>query len=97
MAKSYNRHMGTFIKNARNLGELTASELESVGYSSLEEIQRAGWGEVFEKWVAHYPERINLNAATALIGAIEGVDWREVPELLKAEAREFIKEIKSSF
>ena len=84
----------TPIKDGRNLGELTASELESIGYSSLEDLISVGWEEVFEKWTAHYPERVNLNAVTALIGAIEDIDWREVPEGLKADAREFIKDMK---
>lgn len=82
------------LENARNLGTLTARELNRAGIHSLEELRSLGWEEAFARWVEHSPERLNLNAATALIGAIEDVDWREVRAEDKARARKLISALK---
>ena len=86
----------TPIEEAKNLGPISGAELRSVGIETLEQLQELGWEEVFERWVEAYPERINLNAATALIGAIEGCDWRQVPVSLKAEAKGLINSYRKS-
>lgn len=81
----------TPIEQARNLGPTSGAELRSVGIESLEQLIDIGWEEAFEKWVIAYPERVNLNAATALIGAVENCDWREVPASLKSEAKVLVR------
>ena len=88
--------MKTPINKARNLGPLTEAELNSVGINSLEEIIELGWEETFLKLVEIYPERINLNMATALIGAVEDCDWRKVPGPLKSEAKKLINVLKKT-
>ncbi|MCB0355684.1 MAG: TfoX/Sxy family DNA transformation protein [Bdellovibrionales bacterium] len=85
---------GTPIKEARNLGPNSEVELKSIGINSLEEIIETGWEEVFLKLIEHYPHRLNLNMATALIGAIENCSWREIPNPLKQQAKFLIAKIK---
>ncbi|HYE25027.1 MAG TPA: TfoX/Sxy family DNA transformation protein [Clostridia bacterium] len=84
----------TPIEKARNLGPVCAAEFATIGIHSLEQIVELGWEEVMVRWVQAYPERANLNAATALIGAIEDVDWRKVRPSDKAAARQLISELK---
>lgn len=86
--------MSTLLRNARNLGPASEAELNSIGYSSLEQLIDDGWEEVFIRLVELHPHRLNLNMATALIGAIENCDWRDVPAPLKAEAKTLIQRIK---
>ncbi|MCB0366937.1 MAG: TfoX/Sxy family DNA transformation protein [Bdellovibrionaceae bacterium] len=85
----------TPIADARNLGPVTADELASIGILSLEEMIDMGWEEVCIRYVEAYPERLNLNAFTAIIGAIENQDWRKVDSATKIEAKLLIKKIKS--
>lgn len=82
------------LAQARNLGRLTARELNRAGIHSLEELRSLGWEEAFARWVEHYPERLNLNAAAALIGAIEDVDWRKIRAEEKARARKLLAALK---
>lgn len=84
----------TPIDKARNLGPVCAAEFATVGIHSLEQVIELGWEQVFVRWAQAYPERVNLNAAAALIGAIEDVDWRKVRPSDKAAARRLISELK---
>ena len=84
----------TPIENARNLGPLTASELESIGISTLEQLRDLGWETVCIRYAEAYPERLNLNAFTSVIGAIEDRDWRAINSDSKARARELIRRLK---
>ena len=78
------------IKDCKNLGPTTEAELNSIDIMSHADLVSLGWEEVLERWCMAYPERINLNAATALIGAIEDIHWQQVPYELKADAKEFL-------
>jgi len=80
----------TSIEKARNLGPVSAAEFRTLGIFSLEQIREMGWQEAFALWVEAYPERLNLNAAAALIGAVEDVDWRKIPPNEKAAARRLL-------
>ena len=79
------------IEEARNLGPTSGAELRSVGIDTLGKLLKLGWEEVFDRWVSAYPNRLNLNALTALIGAVEDCDWRQIPTPLKYEAKVFLK------
>lgn len=82
------------IKDAKNLGPVSAAEMESMGVIYLDQIEEQGWEEFCVRYVELYPHRLNLNAFTAIIGAIEGQDWRRVDPGLKAEAKALIQRIK---
>ncbi len=84
----------TPVEAARNIGPICGSELRAVGISTVGELRRLGWEEAFARWVRRFPERLNQNAARALIGAVEDCDWREVPESMRAEARTLIRSLK---
>jgi hypothetical protein len=58
----------TPIEQARNIGPLGASELRSIGNETVEDLRSVGWQEAFVQLFEAYPERLELNAATALIG-----------------------------
>lgn len=77
-----------------NLGPKTTEEMASIGIKSLVQIRRIGWEKAFRKLIAKYPERLNLNMASALIGAELGMDWRVIPRQHKEDAKALIKALK---
>ena len=83
------------IEKARNLGPVSASEMEALDIYYLDQIVEIGWEEFCVQYVELYPHRLNLNAFTAIIGAIENQDWRKVDPHLKNQARTLIRAIKS--
>ena len=82
------------IEKALNIGPICSAELSSIGIDTVEKLQDLGWEEVFLRWIEAYPERINLNAATGLIGAEEEIDWRSVTPLKKAKARALVERLR---
>lgn len=80
----------TPISGARNLGTLTAGELNSIGIKSLEQMRELGWQEVCFRYSEAFPKRLNLNAFSAIIGAINNQDWRAIDPKLKEEARKMV-------
>lgn len=87
-------HSNNDIENAKNLGPVSGSEMKSVGINTVSELKSLGWEEAFVRVTELYPERLNLNFATSLIGAIEGQDWREVDSSQKEAARTLIRKLK---
>lgn len=83
------------IAKARNLGPISASEMEAMGILFLDQIEEMGWEDFCIRYVELYPHRLNLNAFTAIIGAIEDQDWRSIDSYLKAEAKMLLRRIKS--
>lgn len=83
------------IENARNLGPVTASEMQTLGVNYLDQIEEMGWAEFCIKYVELFPHRLNLNAFSAIIGALEDQDWRKIDSNLKIEAKQLIKKIKT--
>jgi hypothetical protein len=78
----------------RNLGTITLAELQTLGLRSREDLASLGWQEVCALWVEAFPKRANLNAFTAVIGAIDDVDWRHIDPLKKEEARRLVKQLR---
>lgn len=85
----------TPIEHARNLGPVSASEMEVLGIYYLDQIEKIGWEDFCIQYVEMFPHRLNLNAFAAIIGAIEDVDWRKVDPDLKFQAKKLIHQIKS--
>ena len=85
--------MPTAIQQARNIGPTSAAELITAGIHTREQLIEIGWEEALIRLVRLHPHRLNLNMACALIGAVEDVDWRAVPQSEKARARELIREL----
>ncbi len=87
----------TPIRQARNIGKVSSEELKSIGISTLGQLRSKGWEVVFEQLVQAYPNRLNLNMATSLIGAVEDFDWKRIPKDLKHDAKLLIRDIKARF
>ena len=83
------------IEKARNLGPVSADEMEALGIRYLDQIVEIGWEDFCIQYVEMFPHRLNLNAFTAIIGAIEDQDWRRVDPDLKVQAKRLIQRIKS--
>ena len=82
------------ISDARNLGPVSASEMEAMGIYYLDQIIEMGWENFCIQYVELFPNRLNLNAFAAIIGAIEDQDWRKIDPQFKAQARSLIRQIK---
>lgn len=73
-------------KEIQNLGPTSQAWLAKVGVYSLEDIQSVGAETVYQMLVivGHPP---NKNLLYALIGAEEGMDWKEVAVFMKKAER----------
>lgn len=83
------------IEKARNLGPVSAAEMEALDVFYLDQIIEVDWEEFCIQYSEMYPHRLNLNAFAAIIGAIENVDWRKIDPVLKQQAKRLISQIKS--
>ena len=82
------------IEDAKNLGPVSAAEMQALGVEYLDQIEEMGWEEFCIRYVELFPSRLNLNAFTAIIGALHDQDWRSVDPGLKSEAKQLIARIK---
>lgn len=83
------------ISEARNLGPVCAPELRAAGFETVESMVEAGWEEVCLQWAGLFPARINVNAFAAVIGAIDGVDWRAIDPAKKERARRLASRLRA--
>ena len=84
------------LEKARNLGPVSAAELESIGIRTLAQMRQYGWEEVCVRWAEAFPARINLNAFISVIGAIDDVDWRRVDPELRRQAQSLARRLKAA-
>lgn len=75
------------VDSLRNIGPKTAEKLASVDILTAGDLKKAGAAETYARLKSLYPDRIKLNTLWVLQGAIVGVDWREVPPVLRVELR----------
>ena len=80
----------------KNLGPVSRKELHLIGIHSLADIQKLGWEEVCIRWAGRFPQRINLNAFTSIIGAELDCDWRNVPPALRRRAEALASRLKAA-
>ncbi|MDD9952137.1 MAG: TfoX/Sxy family DNA transformation protein [Zetaproteobacteria bacterium] len=85
----------TKIAAARNLGPVTAAEMETFGITHLEQIEEMGWEVFMERYVRHFPQRLHLTAFLAVIGALHDQDWRQVDVSEKKRAQKMILALKA--
>jgi hypothetical protein len=76
------------------MGPITASELASVGITTVERLVAMGWEEALVRWVEAYPERLNVNAAAGLLAAEIGVSWLKLTAAEKALAHAKVEGIR---
>lgn len=69
----------TSLRQARNLGPVSAEALVAAGVRSLEELCAIGWEEAWDRLASRFPSYSHLNMGRALAGAVLNCDWRELP------------------
>ena len=70
----------------RNLGGKSEQWLNEIGVFSRDDLERLGSVEVYRLLKQRgYP--VSLNLVWAIEGALADMDWRELPETLKASLR----------
>ncbi len=76
--------MSTPLISLQNIGKKTEKHLNEIGVYSLEDLEKLGALNAWKKIRSNYPNKdVCVCALYALIGAIEGVCWYELPEDLK--------------
>jgi hypothetical protein len=85
------------IETGFNIGPITATELRSFGVDTLERLQNLGWEDVYERWVAEYPERIHTMAAYALYGAEFEINCLSLTEEQKRRVKAVVKRLKAEY
>lgn len=84
------------IEKAFNIGPICGAELRSLGIETKEKLCELGWEQVFDLWVAHYPERIHAMACYALIGAVEEMNCNLLPEDLRRAAKRHVADARKN-
>lgn len=87
----------TPIEAGKNLGDVSGMELRSVGIDTVEKLRSIGWEKALEKLSLNYPQRLTLNMALSLMGAIEDQKRQKLDSHQRAEAKSFLREILSQF
>lgn len=72
------------LSDLKGFGKKTEEILPKVGISTVEEFMAADPFEVYKQLKESVPG-ISLNALYAMIGAQEGVDWREIAKTRRTE------------
>ncbi len=76
--------MTTSLISLQNIGKKTEKYLNEIGIFSRENLETVGTFNAWIKMKSKYPRKdICLCALYALVGAIEGICWYELPEELK--------------
>ncbi|MBL8174841.1 MAG: hypothetical protein JNK48_09225 [Bryobacterales bacterium] len=75
-------------------GPVCTPELQLVGIESAGQIRQLGWEECFHRWVARFPNRINVNAAYGMIAAEQGIGWRCLTAEDKARAKRVVERLR---
>lgn len=81
------------LTEMRNIGKEMANKLHSIGITTPEELQLAGSKEAFlQLRLTH--ENVCLVHLYALHGAIENLDYNQLPEKTKQELKSFSDQLK---
>jgi DNA transformation protein len=70
----------------RNIGKVTRVWLHELGIDSLQDLRRCGSVATFQLIRSHHPNA-SLNLLWSLEGAIQNLDWRDLPEYQKERLR----------
>ena len=82
------------LSELRNLGPETQKWLESIGINSAEELAARDPVDVYaELKLKGYP--VSKNLLTAIVGAVQDVDWREIDPAIKHNLYERIDELET--
>ena len=79
----------------KNIGPVCQQQLQSIGVYTAGDIRKLGVERVFEKMIRSRIENeaaiscLNASYLYAMYGAIEGLDWRQIPEEKKDEFKAY--------
>ncbi|MBK5306294.1 MAG: TfoX/Sxy family protein [Frankiaceae bacterium] len=77
---------GVRLSDLPNLGLVTETQLTALGISTPQQLADVGPVEAWRQLRAAYPT-VNRICLYALAGALEGVDWRDLPAAVLADLR----------
>ncbi|MCA9838501.1 MAG: TfoX/Sxy family DNA transformation protein [Trueperaceae bacterium] len=75
-----------------NLGPQTLKKLQTLGVSTIEDIENLGVLETYFRLKTVYGQQISLNALWALQGAVLGIPWNQLLPELKLELKRQLEE-----
>jgi len=76
------------LTSLRNIGKEMERKLQAVGIQTAEELKKTGSKEAFFKLKLLYPEVCAVHLY-ALEGAVSGVEYNRLPEMVQQELRAF--------
>lgn len=75
------------IATLKNLGPVTARDLAEVGIETTEQLREVGAVAAYARLRSLKPKHYTLVGLYALAGALEDVNWMELPEETKVKLR----------
>lgn len=71
----------------KNIGKVSREWLHEVGIHDLGELKKLGSVHVYNMIKLNHPEKVSLNLLWALEGAVQDIDWTEIPGEGKEELK----------
>jgi len=72
------------LSKLRNIGPKSARMLAAAGIDSIEALRTLGAAEVYRRVRLTNPDGVSRNMLWALQGALMDMDWRDLPDEIKA-------------
>lgn len=83
------------LSTLKNIGKTIERKLKSVGINTAEELQAVGSKDAFIRLKLKYPEVCLVHLYT-IHGAIENIDFNQLPETTKLELKAFSDSLKKN-
>ncbi len=80
------------ISSLRNLGSKTEKWLNEIGIYDRQELERVGSVAIY-KILKEHGYNVTLNLVFGIEASLLNIDWRELPQDLKAELKETIRNL----
>ena len=90
------------ISEMRNLGPACEADLNAIGITTAEQVKKLGVEETFlrimigRSQLGRSSQCCNASYLYAIHGAINDVDWRDIPPKQKERYKAFAKEVRES-
>lgn len=82
------------ISDLKNLGATAEKHFHAAGIKSVQQFIKLGWKKSLIKLVAHDSKHAHSIYAYALIGALANIEWNQISETEKTEARQFTSSLR---
>lgn len=87
----------TPLSKVKNFGPVSPIEYESMGITTLEQIENIGFEDMCRKYVQYYPDRLNANAFLGIVCALEGTVWTKATASQRAKAKQMVAILRQEF